>query len=71
MESGDGDRITADNVSSILHVSNPNGIVGTQFDNNANHEYYSVDGYRMNKLRKGINIVRERNGKTMIIVKFK
>ena len=68
---GDGDRITADNVSSILHVSNPNGIVGTQFDNNANHEYYSVDGYRMNKLRKGINIVRDRNGKTMKIVKFK
>ena len=68
---GDGDRITADNVSMILHVSNPNGIVGTQFDNNINHEYYSVDGYRMNKLRKGINIVRDRNGKTKKIVKLK
>ena len=65
----DGNRMTADAISSAMHVTDVTGIEGTVITDEGDRQFYGIDGTRLNAPRKGITIIRDCNGKTMKISK--
>ena len=65
----EGNRTTAEDITSTLYVGEATGI--TDIIEDEGREYYGVDGSRLNAPRKGINIIRNRNGKTIKISRTK
>jgi hypothetical protein len=66
----EGNRTTAEDITSTLYVGEATGITDTLLMDEGK-EYYGVDGSRLNTPRKGINIIRNRNGKTMKVSRTK
>ena len=67
----DGNRMTADNISTVMYVSEATGLSDIMLTDDGERDFFGVDGSRLNAPRKGITIIRDRNGKTIKVSKTK